>query len=291
MNTRVVAVMLCFALFAGCGNEKKEKQLQDQLVQTEMVRDSIEQLITERDHYLEQVVRSVNEVYADLELARVKEGKVLNRAGAAEKSTVSASLDTREGLLKDISEIGSVLQENRKRINLLETRSRKARHRIASLDTLIENLKQTLAQREQSIALLEAKVKGLEETVADNTRTMAQKDFIIENQQKKIGTGYYIVGTRDELRKKGIITDEGGFLWGLLGSTTVLVSGVDEEDFTPVDITRDENIHVPGKVEEILPRRQNEFFAMAPTSDNATDLMIVNRDKFWQDRHLVIVID
>jgi len=291
MNARMAVVALCLALLAGCSNREKEEALQQQLAQSEKDRESMKQLITERDSYVEDIVRSVNEVYADLEQARISEGRLLNRAGTSEKTAVITNLDTRQKLLQDISDIGSVLKENRKRISDLEARTSASHRKIAGLDALIENLKQTLAEREQSIAQLESKVQGLEETVTEHTKTIAEKEAIIDDQQKKMNTAYYVVGTRDELEQKGIISDEGGFLWGLLGSTSIMASGINEAEFTPIDETKDQTIHVPGKVEEILPRRQNDFFAMAQPDENNTELTIVNPPKFWQDKYLVIVVD
>jgi hypothetical protein len=289
MNPRMGAFVLCSILIAGCNT--MEEKLHQQLAQSERDRDSTRQIVSERDKYLEEVVRAVNVVYADLEEARAKEGRLLNRAGGAEKLAMNTSVDTREKLLQDIGEIGSALKENRKRISDLEARSRAYRYRIAGLDTLIGNLKRTLAEREQSIAQLEGKVQGLEATVAENTRTISAKELIIEDQHKRMSTAYYVVGTRDELKQKGIITEEGGFLWGLLGSTTVLASGIDATEFTPIDKNTDQTIHVAGNVDEILPHRQEGFFAMAKPDDKNTDLTIVNPNRFWQDRYLVIVLD
>jgi uncharacterized coiled-coil protein SlyX len=289
MIARMGALVLCFALFAGCGT--MEERLQQQLAQAERDRDSTRQVVTDRDEYLEDVVRAVNTVYADLEAARLKEGRLLSQASDAEKLAVNASPDTREKFLQDIGEIGLVLKENRKRISDLEARSRTYRNRIAGLDTLIGNLKRTLAEREQSIAQLEGRVQGLEATVAENSRTIAEKELVIEDQQRKMSTAYYIVGTREELENKGIITDEGGFLWGLLGSTTVLASGINPTEFTPIDRSRDQTIQIPGTVDEILPHRQQEFFAMAQPDEKNTELTIVDPNRFWQDRYLVIVLD
>ena len=289
MIARMGALVFCFALVAGCGT--MEERLQQQLAQAERDRDSTRQVVTDRDEYLEDVVRAVNTVYADLEAARLKEGRLLSQASDAEKLAVNANPDTREKFLQDIGEIGSVLKENRKRISDLEARSRTYRNRIAGLDTLIGTLKRTLAEREQSIAQLEGRVQGLEATVAENSRTISEKELIIEDQQRRMSTAYYVVGTRDELEEKGIITDEGGFLWGLLGSTTVLASGIDPTEFTPIDRSRDQTIQVPGKIDEILPHRQQEFFAMAQPDEKNTELTIVDPNRFWQDRYLVIVLD
>lgn len=286
MKRTAAVAALCTVLLLGCNT--KEEELQKKLDQTQTERSTLQQNIAERDKYIEEVMQSVNEVYTDLEQARAKEGKLLKGAGSKEGSGQPAVVDTRQKVLHDISDIGLVLKENRKKIADIQHRLRLEHNKIAALDTLISNLKVSLQEREQSIAQLQAQVQGLENTVAEKTRVIEQKDNVIDQQQRNMNTGYYVVGTKDELKKKGIITDEGGFLWGLLGSTTVMASDFDKSNFTPIDKTKGDPIHVDGKIEEILPRRNQNFFA---TDEQGSSLKIVSPDRFWQNNYLVIVVD
>ncbi len=289
MSTRVVFAAICVALLVGCND--KSDELQKQLAQSQNDQASTKQLLSERDKYIEEVMAAVNDVYKDLEQTRVKEGRLMKESKGAEWNAQTANIDTRQKLLSDIGDIGSVLKENRKRIGALQARMRTMNLRIASLDTLVANLKTTIQEREQSIAQLETRVQGLEASVADKTKTIQDREMTIDDQQRKLNTAFYVVGTRDELKKKGIITDEGGFLWGLLGSTTIMSGSVDPSEFTPIDKTKDQTIHVQGKIDEILPRRTDALFATAAKDDNSSDLTIVSPDKFWQSNYLVIVTD
>ncbi len=290
MSTRVIVVAVLIALVAGCND--KSDELQKQLAQAQNDQASAHQLLSERDKYIEEVMASVNGIYKDLEESRVKEGRLLKQSKGAEWNAQAANLDTRQKLLSDLSDIGSVLKENRKRIGSLQARMKKFNMQIASLDSLVANLRSSLQEREQSIAMLETKVQGLETSVAEKTKVIQDHELTIDDQQHKLNTAFYVVGTRDELKKKGIITDEGGFLWGLLGSTTIMANDVDPTEFTPIDKTKDQTIHVKGKIEEILPRRKDSAFATAETDgDNSSDLTIMSPDKFWQSNYLVIVVD
>ncbi len=286
MKTPVVVVGLCTLLVFGCNN--KEDELQRQLSESQSEKTSLQQSIADRDNYLNEVMKTVNEVYADLEQARMKEHKLKERAGGMEGTGNLAVTDTRQKLLHDINDIGSSLKDYRKKMDGLQAISRKYQNKITGLTTLVDNLNKSLQEREQSIAQLQAQVQGLQATVEANTKAIAEKDNTIADQTKTINTGYYVVGTRDELEKKGIITKEGGFLWGLLGSTTIMSSGVDPTEFTPIDKTKDETIHVSGKIDEILPRRTPDLFA---TDDTQSQLTITSPSKFWQDKYLVIVVD
>jgi len=72
MKTILALVALFTVLMIGCNN--KEDQLREQLSDTQNEAASLQQGVAERDKYFEDVMRSVNEVYMDLEKARIKEG-------------------------------------------------------------------------------------------------------------------------------------------------------------------------------------------------------------------------
>jgi predicted nucleic acid-binding Zn-ribbon protein len=289
MRTVMMIVALGLVLLAGCSNKEKEDALQSQLAQAQTDKDATQKLLSERDVYLEGVMKEINDIYVDLEKARVKEGTLSRKAQGVESKQVA--LDSRKQLLDNIQDIGIALKDNRKRIGDLQSRVRSLKVHIAGLDTLIVNLKNTLAEREQSIALLQGQVQGLQRTVAEKTATIADRDNQIYDQRRKMNTVFYIAGSRAELEEKGIITEEGGFLWGLLGSTTVMSTGPDPAAFTALDRTKDDAIHIDGKIDEILPHRQSELFATSGNGEAGTDLKILEPDKFWRQQYLVVVLD
>ncbi len=292
MKKRMGVVALCAAavmIIAGCNNNSEE--LQKQVSQLQNEASTLHQTIAERDKHLDEAMQAVNEIYKEIEQARSKEAQLVERTGGSEGPAQLTGTDTRQKLMQNITAIGTTLKENRKKLNDLQSKLKASRSEFASLNTLVESLKKSLGEREQSIAMLETRVQGLEATVAENTRTIQEKEAVIDQQQRTMKTGYYIVGTRDELKEKGIITDEGGFPWGLFGSTTVMASGVDRSLFTPIDKNTDQTIHVNGEIDEILPRRNQEFFAMGSQDEHFSDLTIVKPEGFWQDNYLVIVVN
>ena len=287
----LVLGMLAGLLLVGCSDREKEQALEQQLAQSNTDRASMQQLLAERDSYLNEVISEVNDIYADLETSRTKEGRLAQRTGGVEGKTANVTLDTRKQLLQNISEIDSTLKNNRKRISDLQTRVKAFAVDIANLNILVENLRASVLEREQSIARLEARVQGLETTVMQKTALIQEKETMLDQQQQKMNTVYYVAGTKAELKEKGIITDEGGFLWGLLGSTTIMSSGVDPSAFTPIDRTKDQTLHLQGVIDEILPRRSEGYFAASSVNDSSSDLKILRPDKFWQDNYLVVVLD
>lgn len=290
MKTRWLLVVFFGVPLLGC-DHTKEEQLQVQVSQLQGEQMSLQQNLSDRDKYFEEVMHSVNEVYADLERTRIKEGQLAERAGGTETPAQISDASSRQQLLNNIGEIGKTLMANRKKIAELQSKVQASMGELTGLNKLVENLKQSLREREQSIAMLETRVQGLETTVTEKARAIAEKDSMIDDQQKTMNTAYMIIGTRKELKEKGVISNEGGFLWGLLGSTTVLASGVDRSLFTPVDKRKEQSVSVNGKIDEVLPHRDENLFATAQPVENNSVLTIVQPDKFWQDRYLVIVVD
>jgi outer membrane murein-binding lipoprotein Lpp len=291
MKRSAMILAVCGVLVFGCTNKDKEEELRQQVSQNQSQKTALEQGIADRDAYFDDVMRGINQVYADLEKSRSKEATLKGEAGVNEGTAHFTNAEARQKLMQNISDIGAGLKANRKQIADLQAKVKSMNGKMEGLNTLIENLKVSIQEREESIAKLEARVQGLETTVIEKTRVIAEKEVTIETQQKVMNTAFYVVGTRDELKKKGIINDEGGFLWGLLGSTTIMASGIDGSQFTPIDKLRDQKIQVAGKIDEILPRRNADFFATARQEEGSSELTIVRPDKFWQDRYLVIVVD
>jgi predicted nucleic acid-binding Zn-ribbon protein len=289
MRTFLVVVALS-ALLIGCADREKEEALQKELSQAQSDRESVQKLLSERDVYLEGVMKEINDIYTDLEKARIKEGKLAQKTQGAEGAKQTANLDSRKQLLDNIQDIGTALKDNRRRIGDLQSKVRSLDHQIAGLDTLISNLKNTLADREVAIAQLQVRVQGLEVTVAEKTATIADRDNQLNDQKRRMNMVYYVSGTREQLQQKGIITEEGGFLWGLLGSTTVLANDPDQTAFTALDRSKDQTIRIEGKIADILPHRKTDYFATVKDEKGA-DLKILEPEKFWRDQYLVVVLD
>lgn len=289
MKSALLAI-LCALLIAGCSNKEREEQLQGQLAQVSNMRDSLQQSLSQRDQYLEEVMKTVTDVYTDLEKTRVKEHKLMPSGSQEHPKVMNAN--TRQQLLSSVNEIGSALKDNQKKISDLAARLKKAGVESAKLNELIETMKTDIMNREQEIAQLKSNVEGLTASIGEKSRIIQVKDSVIGDQQKKMNTVYYIAGTRDELKEKGIITKDGGFLWGLLGSTTVLTGSLDTTQFQRLDKTAEQTIHLQGKVDQILPQRSPDSYTESTDGEQKnSDLQIIEPNKFWANRYLVVILD
>jgi len=115
---------------------------------------------------------------------------------------------------------------------------------------------------------------------------------------RDINTVYYVIGTRDELKQKGIIREEGGarFLFVLWksGRTVVPSRRLDANQFTPVDRRSLPELALPtaDRRYRIISRQDLTALATPPT-DNGTisgSVKIADSARFWANSRFLIII-
>jgi peptidoglycan hydrolase CwlO-like protein len=285
MRTSTIIAIVVLLVFTGCNQselENKNKELQQQLVA--------------KDQYIEEVTSAINEIHNQLENIWAMENKVIQQSLSKEGAKAPTHLQVKQQILSRISEIDSILAANRKKLANLQNRLKSAALQYAGLQKMVDDLKVTLEEREKTLADLQARVKSLESEVSEKTRVIATREATIDDQSRQLGertqqmnSVYYVVGKKDDLKAQGIVTDEGGFLWGLLGSTTVLAGNFNADLFQKMDKTKEAQIDVPGKISEIIPKRDASSFSMEETSAGHTIVKIINSDQFWKVNRVVIV--
>ncbi|MEW5799283.1 MAG: hypothetical protein AB1728_09775 [Bacteroidota bacterium] len=282
-------------LYIGCGNQE-ELENHNRMLAAQLA---------SKDLMIEEVTTTVNEIHNALETAWAMEKNVVSQTAMNEEGVPISPAELKERILDRISDMRATLSENRKKMTDLERRLRKNNTQYAGLQKMVDDLKRNLEAREKSIAELSMRVEDLEHdviqkaqlieahemTIASNKNVMATYESTINEQTKQLNTAYYISGNRDELEEKGIISDEGGILWGLAGTTTVLGSDFDDQQFQPFDKTASRTIQVSGEIEEIVPKRDESSYVQERTENGNSVLIIVRPEKFWREKLLVVVTE
>jgi hypothetical protein len=285
MRTRYGIVVAIVLLLTGCNQselENKNKDLQSQL--------------DAKDKYIEEVTTAINEIHNQLESTWAMENKVIQQSSTKEGSKAPSQLQVKQQILSRISDIDSILAANRKKLANLQNKLKNAAVQYAGLQKMVDGLKTTLEEREKALADLQSRVKSLETEVGEKTKVIALRDATIDDQTsqindrtKQMNTVYYVVGKKDDLKNQGIIADEGGVLWGLFGTTTVIGGNFKSEAFQKMDKTRELQIDLPGKIDELVPKRDVGSYSIEETSNGHSLLKILDADKFWKLNRVVIV--
>jgi hypothetical protein len=259
----------------------------------------------EKDSLLVQVAenaRLMSEIGA--ELARVN---APSTTGASETPIAV----TRDSLLSNIRSLTTRLQESEAR--LVESEQRIAalsgetggfQRTIGDLRSTITNQKQTIASlteqvealREENVRLTEANVVLSESNVTLSEENLALADTVSQLAERD-NTVYYVIGTKDDLIRRGIAVEEGGsrvlFVFGKRGKTLVPARDLDPAQFVMVDKRTFSEIPLAPEKEYTIASRQ-DFGALDPrpgADGNVSGVLrIADPDRFWAGgRYLVIV--
>jgi uncharacterized protein YoxC len=287
---RTILFLAVLALIAsGCSTRTDELEKQNAALENSNKQLSAD--VAVREEYVNHLTEAINDVYASVEEARAKERSILKESSSMENGIASERAHDKADMIERLGEIRTVLRDNRAKLDKLQAKLASSARQYAGLQKMVASLKATIEDRDKSIAELTTRVEGLQHDVAQKTEVINQKDSVIDTQYRQITTTYYITGTRHELEEKGIIKKEGGFLWGLLGSTTILANGFDERLFRPMNKEVNMAIQVKGKIDQILPQRGPQTYSAEKISEEQSLLTIAQPADFWKDKYLVIITD
>ena len=277
----------CVALLASCGNKAKNEALKAQ-------NDSLAVVLAERDSELESILSALNEVQEGFRLINEAENRVDLQRGSMEGTTPAQKIK------EDIRFISEKLQSNREQIAKLEEQLKNSKHNSAQLKKAIANvnaelqakaeqietLQTELASKNIRIAELDDAVAGLTQNVADLIAENEVKSATVASQDKALNAGWFVFGTKSELKEQKIIESK------FLQKTKVLSDAEFNKDyFTQIDIRMDKEIKLYSKDAELLTTHPAGSYELAKDAKEQLVLKITNPAQFWSvSRYLVILV-
>jgi hypothetical protein len=268
--------------------------------------DQVKLISAEKDSLLKDVM-TTSQFIADIngELSKVKTANAgkPSKGGAGELENPSPA-EQRTLMLARIKEITD-------RVNEAESRLAASRSRVAKLSGDNASLTKQLAQYDSTISAFKtiidnqkAEIASLTQQVSalqgENTQLKGEK-AVLTTQKEALtveksaltverNTVYYVIGTKDELRKKGIIVKKGGLLG--LGATDLPATTLNAADFTSIDKTKTAEI--------LLPNADKSYRVLSRQDLTATDkplkggykaaLKITNAEQFWGTSKFLIIV-
>lgn len=283
-----LAAILMLSLTACDSQREKQAALGDILTSE----DSLQQIITQKENELNDIIGTLNEIQAGFRQINEAEGRV--NVQRAEGSTAN-----KQEILENMQFIQSTMAFNRDLIanlrqqlkNASTTNSRlkktleetvnslsaELEKKTAELNSLREELARKdirIAEQEEEISTLNANVNSLTADNAGKTRTLAA-------QEEQLNTAYYVFGTKKELREQNI-----------LKRGDVLRSGDFNTDyFTRIDVRVTKTIKLYSKSAKLLTSHPEGSYSLDKDAQGQYTLRITDVQKFWSvSKYLVITV-
>jgi uncharacterized coiled-coil protein SlyX len=208
--------------------------------------------------------------------------------------------DRKTKMVNNINNMKKQIEADKKRIAELEASLGKSKHQVKGIQELMDKLKASLADKEKLVAELTGKLGLLNETleserslskeeIAKRDQEIADKQKLLAAQEKDINTIFYVVGQRQALIDKKVISRQGGLLG--FGKISTVKRTTDLDRFETWNLLEEDGLTftVGKKGYSILTNQNPASFKIEKTGNKYT-LRVINKELFRKTKALVIEI-
>lgn len=280
-----ILVMMATTLIAACNTELKQE-----IETLKSEKSELELRVREQDSIVENFTTAMLEIQENLNIIREKEG----RLRVAESTTGDRFISMKDAVIQDIQDLNAIIEESKAQISRLNKQLSSSKSKNSQLTKLLESLQKQIEEREATIAQLTKTIEERDETIRQLSRKVQviseESERAISAKEAEINKCYYIVDTRRNLREKGIIDSQGGFLG--IGRVKTISSSADQTLFTVGDIRQLTRIDLDTKGVRIISEHPQGSYALEKEGKRVTGLVINDPKAFWSlTRVLVVMID
>ena len=308
---RVLRLLVpCAVLVAAACDPRAQQKLQT-LTKVDSLR--ADAIVAIKNDLLNEVMTStqfVNDINTEIGKLKSRQQAKLS-AKLTSESDIAAIKEERSAVVQRIRELVARLDSADAHMESLRARAARLSKQDSSLtaqvaqyEKTIADLRQTVDQQkaeyEQTIGQLNLQIAQLNSKVdtvtQENVRlageTKALTDTVTELTTEK-NTAYYVIGTKDELVKKGVLVEEGHRRFLLLGGRTVSAAReLDPSKFTKIDRLRDRMITLPAGDYTIFSRQNPAYASPLASKDGKISggLRIEQPEQFWEPSKFLIIV-
>jgi hypothetical protein len=291
MKTRISSLAIVAAAgLAACGPSKEHARADSAtaLAASEQTRLAT-QLAAQKDS-LTRVVLQADEfiIHIDSSISKVK-GLPKGKSKTATLDPLAQQIENRRAVMARVDALVARAQQTASQLARANKDNTVLRAQLAQDSTMIADLNSTIQRQTAMMGTMSTRIDSLTGETVRLGATIAD----LETQKAK---AFYVIGSEDELLKRGVIVREGGanLLIAHPGRTLQISRTADPAEFTEVDQRGTKLISMPDSTAhyKVVSRQSLDY---ATVSDRNRDtfrgnLQIADASHFWgPSRFLVIV--
>ena len=270
--------------------------------------DSVRALVTQQGQLLERLTAqrdSVSRVLGDADtfigkidssISRVKGLPGRSHAARGSEGPLEDQVRQRKDMLRRVDALVERARETAREVAAHKDREKRLLAENGELKDSLSMAAQRLAVDAQQIAELTGTIEQQAQAIAALQAKLDDFDKQLAAERTAASRAYYVIGTEDELLKKGVIVKEGGtnLLIKRIGRTLVPARALKTEAFTPIDTRQVHAIEVPDTTKRYqIVSRQSLDDVKVGVRDGTSfrgPLEIPDAERFWSaSRYLIIV--
>jgi len=278
----LIAVIIAYSLY-----NHDHKLL---LSQMETQKISFTDKIASRDSSIGDWVTTFGDIEKNIAIIKEKEHII-----STNLANVELSKDKRQQVVEDIRYINTLLEQNKQKIASLNAQLSKSGGTIKGLQKTITELDASVKQSESDISDLKntllTKKFEIDQLNTKNTElqdTIVQKVEKINTQTYAMNKAFFACGTYKQLKAKGLLTKEGGFIG--LGKTKTLAGSFPDSSFTQIDITVIKSIPLNSKSAKLISEHPANSYQFIRDKDKKIEsIEITDPVQFWKISKYAVV--
>jgi uncharacterized coiled-coil protein SlyX len=289
LTTSIISLILLLGLgILAYSLQKRDHN--NQLAMMENQRVTFTNQLTQRDSMLNDWLATFDEIEGNIKVIKEKEKLITVNSSNAE-----VTKDRRHQILEDIQNINGLIEQNKKKIAQLNAQLKKSGNTIIGLQTRIASLEESMKTYESDIAALKTTLVNKDFEIGQlNGQMYALKDTLtlkeekISSQIDKLHQAFLISGTYKNLKEKGLLTKEGGFIG--IGRKESILENFSDSLFQEVDITQMKTIPVNCKNAKLITEHPSGSYEMIRENEKQIAyIAIKDPEEFWKISKYAVV--
>ncbi|MBQ4420088.1 MAG: hypothetical protein II878_00910 [Bacteroidales bacterium] len=281
-------LLSAFLLMVSCNN-KKEQELREQ-----HLKDSFNNLITAQKNEIETMfaqMKDIDDNLNDIASQYQELQKLTNKAGDVDENTAKS-------IGMKINAMADLIAKDKQKLIALQNNLSKQKNSFAENARLQEQLviiNNRLREREEEIADLTSQLKDKNIKIDNLNSQVTKLEAEVKKNKSELSkmedeqyTAYFIVGTKNELKKAGIIDSKGGFIG--LGKTLTLASNSNVENMQKIDIRNVSEIPLVGKKSKLITPHPTGSYTFIGGESKASSIKIESASAFWKNSRLLVIM-
>ena len=273
---------VCALAIASCTDGVKQANLA-----AEAQRDSLNSIIAQKESEITDMMTTLSDIEEGFrEITEAQSRVTLAKQGEGTNSA--------QRIRENMQFIQQTMKQNKELINKLKQQVREGSVKSEQLKKIIDNLTEQMEEKDRQlqslreeldkkdihIAELDERVADLNSNVENLTEETNQKSQTIDQQDKQLNTGWFVFGTKKELKEQNILADG-----------EVLRSNFNKEYFTKIDIRIDKEIKLYSKSAKMLTSHPSSAYTLERDVNKQYVLRITDPQLFWStSKYLVILV-
>ncbi|MDR1273801.1 MAG: hypothetical protein LBK12_04555 [Odoribacteraceae bacterium] len=242
---------------------------------------------------IESLLAGINELNQGMQALREAEQLLVLESSPDQQGNTQSKI---AALKSDLRSLGEAITSYKEQISKLEgsnkRQSAEFRKLIANLkaeleqkEVRINDLTAQLTERERELGVKNEEIVNLNKNVANLQEESASQKATISTQDQDIHKGYYLLGSKQNLKAKNVILRKGLF------SPLTVSTQAQNAQFTGIDIREVKSIPLNTSKAKILSLHPTGSYLLTAGTDKNLTLTITDTEKFWkQTKYLVVVI-